>query len=214
MASDMPAMNAGRGEWSTSGPGLESAATSTGAPARPGKAGPAGEKRDTTDGSCRAERTNAGQREQIEAAGKNDDPDQEQEARSGRRTTRPAAACPGDGEQRERVNQLVAHTGLEDRKHVGWQTGLQTVCAESARRDTQQRHQRADDNEKSIHARRLAIQLRPFALVRVDHASVTIDMLRAALAMNISRYAFLVLALAGLAACRPAAQTAALESCR
>lgn len=44
--------------------------------------------------------------------------------------------------------------------------------------------------------------------------SVTIDMLRAALAMNISRYAFLVLALAGLAACRPTAQTAALEPCR
>lgn len=161
-------MNAGRAEWSTFVPGRESAAT--GAPARPGKAGPAGEKRDTTDGSHRAERTNAGQRKQIEAAGKHDDPAQEQEASSGRRTTRPAGARPGNGKQRERVNQLVAHTGLEDRKHLGCQSALQAVCAESARRDTQQRHQRADDNEKSIHARRLAIQLRPFVLVRVDHA--------------------------------------------
>ncbi len=50
------------------------------------------------------------------------------------------------------MNQFVTHSGLVDRNRLGRQSGLQTVCTKGPRRYADERRDRPEKQESSMHA--------------------------------------------------------------
>src|SRR5262245_18869825 len=120
--------------------------------ARNNQTRPPNEKRETADRRDRAERGGAGQRQEIEAARKQHDADGERPA--GRTDQRPAHRRhhQPDQQQRQRVVHVVSNGRFENRQHVWREPAAQSMCAERAERDTEEREQRAHEQKRLVHA--------------------------------------------------------------
>ena len=101
------------------------------APRRPREARPAGMKATPPNGVTAPRRALAGQREHVQTAAEEHDADRRSTPAAIADPAGPARARPGDGQQRERVHQLVAHADLEDREQVGARRDF-SACAPNA----------------------------------------------------------------------------------
>ena len=92
--------------------------------------GPAREEHQSAERRDGAEPAYTGEREQIQAAGEEHGPANEQPAGHPDRRSGPMVRGPRDREQRERVVHLVPRPGFEDREEVGCDAPAEGVCAE------------------------------------------------------------------------------------
>ena len=133
---------------------------------------PCGQQRDATDGRDGTQPAHAGERHQVEAAGKQRHASDEQPAGGGESS--PARLDPkqhADGEEAERVPEVVLDRGLPDREQLGSEPHAQRVRAKRAGADGDEQQQRRKNqgeagrhiayNSRSAPRRRIVFRIAP-----------------------------------------------------